>query len=232
VGSCLKSRVVLVVAVASLLAGLYAAGLFDLMADRERLRGLIEDLGVWGPVVYVLGFALLEPFFVPGLAFMGPGALVWSAPELFVYSLLGATGAGIVGFSFARYLGRDYVASRLSPRQLAWNERLGRSGLRSVILVRAVFFIAPPGHWLLGISPVSFPIFVLGTVIGFAPPLALLSWVLVEVGGTVFDWLAARPAGVWWGLGAILLAIAAASAMRGARRRRAEARFGVERIDP
>lgn len=226
-----KARIALLTAVAALLVALYVAGFFDLMSDRERLRVMIDDLGVWGPLVFILAFALLEPFFVPGFAFMAPGALVWSAPELFFYSLLGSTGAGIVGFSFARYLGRDFVASRLPPRLLVWNERLERSGLRTVIVLRVVFFLAPPVHWLLGLSSVSFSVHALGTVIGFAPGMAVMSWMLVEVGATLFDWFAAQPAAAWWLLAAVVVGVAVLRRIWLARRRRALAAAGVEEIE-
>ncbi len=227
----MKTRIVLLCAVACVLIALYAAGFFDLISDRERLRALIESLGAWGPVVFILAFALLEPFFVPGFAFMAPGALVWSVPELFVYSLLGSTGAGIVGFSFARYLGRDYVASRLPPRLLVWNERLERSGLRTVIVIRVVFFLAPPAHWLLGLSSVSFPVHALGSVMGFAPGMLLMSWMLVEVGGTLFDWFAVHPTAAWALLAAGIVAFGVLRRVSQVRRRRALLEAGVEEIE-
>lgn len=195
--SLMLKRLGLLVAVSALLGAMYALGLFDVLTDRERFRALIVDLGMWGPVVYVLSFALLEPFFVPGIAFMAPGALVWSFPELFVYSLLGASGAGVVGFSFARYLARDWVETRMPARLRAWDERLARAGFRNVVVVRLTLFLAPPAHWMLGLSKVRFPTFVAGTVVGFAPAMLVLSWVLVEVGGTLWDWMASRPGWVW-----------------------------------
>jgi uncharacterized membrane protein YdjX (TVP38/TMEM64 family) len=167
----------------------------------------------------VLSFAILAPFFVPGFAFMAPGALVWGVPELFFYSLLGATGAGVVGFSFARYVARDWVETRMPSRLRAWDERLARNGFRTVVVVRLTFLLAPPAHWALGLSKVSFPAFVMGTIVGFAPFLLALSWVLVEVGGTLWDWLVARPVWVW---GVVALAVVLWVVVR--RRRRAAAR--------
>lgn len=223
----MKGRLLFLAGVGGMLAAAYAAGFFELVTDRERVRALIEGLGIWGPLAYMAVFAFFEPFFVPGIAFMAPGALVWGAPELFAYSLVGATGAGVVGFSFARYLARDYVEPRLPERLRGWNDRVADEGLRAVVLVRLTFFLAPPAHWLLGVSRVSLPTFVLGTVLGFAPWIAALSFVLVVVGGTLWDWLAAQPAAVWWALGAGLVAWGAVRWATAARRRR---RAAVDRL--
>ena len=212
-------RLALVALVACLFGGLYLAGGLDLIQDPERVRELLDELGVWGPVLYVVAFALLEPFFVPGIAFILPGAVVWDYPTLLLLSWLGSIGAGIVGFSFARYLGRDYVERHLPERFRRYDRALAEHPLRSVILIRVTLFIAPPAHWMLGLSQVGFVPFVLGTAIGFLPGMALLTYVVVFVGATLGAWLGSQPAEIW-----IALAVAAAlvfAARRWLARRRA-----------
>ena len=166
---------------------------------------MLLDLGIWAPILYVLGFSLLEPFFVPGIAFMIPGAFVWSFPELFALSWLGSIGAGVVGFGFARHLGREYVEQHLPDRFRKYDQKLANRGLRTVILVRLTLFLAPPAHWLLGLSRVDFGRFVLGTAIGFLPGIAALTYVVVFVGGTLGDWFGAQPREVWIAAGAAVV---------------------------
>lgn len=141
------------------------------------VRELFEAAGVWAPVAYVISFALLEPFGVLGILFIGPGSLIWPWWELFLYTWLGATGASAVGFWFARTLGRDWVARRIPTRLLAYEERLARNALLGVILLRLVFSIWPPVHWMLGLSRVHFGPYLLGSAIGLAPGMAILTWV-------------------------------------------------------
>ena len=142
----------------------------------EEVRALLQGAGPWAPVIYVVSFALLEPFGVFGVFFVGPGSLLWEWPTLFALSWLGAVGAGIVGFVFARLLARDQVRSRIPERLRAYEDRLERSPLLGVILVRLAFFLWPPAHWLLGLSRVRFGTFVLGSMIGFAPGMAVFTW--------------------------------------------------------
>jgi len=172
---------------------LYQQGLFELIRQPEVARGALEGLGPWAPILYVLAFACLEPFFVPGVAFMIPGALFFPYPVLFLLSWLCSVGAGIVGFSFARFLARDFVESRIPERMRVYDERLATKGLQTVILVRLTMFLIPPGHWLLGLSQVRFTSFLAGTAIGFLPGIAALTYLTAVVGESLGDWIAAQP---------------------------------------
>jgi len=200
-------RVALIAAVAGSLSALYSSGFIDVISDPERARAALESLGIWAPILYVVAFACLEPFFIPGLAFMIPGGIVFSASELFVLSWLGSIGAGIVGFGFARFLARDFVESRLPERLRRFDDRLASQGLRTVIGVRLTLFLAPPAHWLLGLSKVRFAPFVLGTAIGFVPGIALASYLVVFVGESIGDWIANRPPGTFALLALVIVVI-------------------------
>jgi uncharacterized membrane protein YdjX (TVP38/TMEM64 family) len=195
--------------VASIFAALYFAGSLDLIQEPERVRAMLLGLGIWAPILFVLAFSLLEPFFVPGIAFIIPGSAVWSFPTLFALSWLGSVGAGVVGFGFARYLGRQYVERHLPARFHKYDQQLADRALRTVILVRLTLFLAPPAHWMLGLSRVRFAPFVLGTAIGFLPGVAALTYVVVFVGETLGGWLRAQPPEVWIALGGALVLLLA-----------------------
>lgn len=204
-------RVALAAGIGGVLVTLYFSGFFELITDRNRASAALEELGIWAPILYVVAFAILEPFFVPGLAFMIPGGFVFSFTELFVLSWLGSIGAGIIGFSFARFMGRDFVEGRLPDRFRMYDERLASHGLRTVILVRVMLFLAPPAHWLLGLSQVRFAPFVLGTAIGFVPGIAFAAYLIVFVGESLGDWFSNRPPGLF---AAIIIGLVVANRIR------------------
>jgi uncharacterized membrane protein YdjX (TVP38/TMEM64 family) len=204
-------RVVLVAGIAAILGALYSSGFFDLISDADLARAALEELGIWAPILYVVAFAMLEPFFIPGLAFMIPGAVVFSFPELFVLSWLGSIGAGIVGFSFARFVGREFVENRLPDRLRRYDEQLATHGLRTVILVRVMLFLAPPAHWLLGLSQVRFAPFVLGTAIGFVPGIGLAAYLIVFVGESLGEWISSLPRG---SIAAVIIGLVVANRIR------------------
>ena len=49
---------------------IHQLGLLPLLLDPEALGEAVGRLGVWGPLIFVAAFAAMEPFFVPGIAFM------------------------------------------------------------------------------------------------------------------------------------------------------------------
>jgi uncharacterized membrane protein YdjX (TVP38/TMEM64 family) len=195
--AAVAGRAALVALVGGVFTTLYAMGFFELIQDADRVRAVFEALGLQAPLLYLAGYALLTPFFVPGLVFVIPGAVVWSWLPLFVLTWLGGIAAGSVGFGFARYLGRDYVAERLPPRLQRYETHLAEHGFRTVVLLRVSLYISPPGHWLLGLSPVGFPTFLLGTAIGLLPGSALISAGVVFVGGAFGEFFAAQPGEFW-----------------------------------
>jgi len=196
-------RAAVLIAVAVVAAVAYWSGAIELLSDEERTRALLAEAGAWGPVLYVAAFALLEPFGVPGLFFIVPASLVWPLWWAGLLSWTGAVLAGLVGFGFARWIGKDWVEQHLTPRLRAYDERLAERGLQTVIIVRLLFFLAPPAHWALGLSKVRITPFVLGTAIGFIPGIAAITL----LGSGLFDLLRAAPRGTWLVVG-VLIALA------------------------
>lgn len=165
---------------------------FALRADLAALMNPValqlffREHGALGPLLYVLLFSLLQPFGVMGVFFIGAGAFVFDTWTLFFASWLGAIGAGIVGFGFARSFGRDFAARRLPASARRFDERLARNAFTGVLIVRLVAGLWQPAHFALGLSQVGFAPFVLGTALGFAPQVAFLTW----TGKGAANWLA------------------------------------------
>jgi uncharacterized membrane protein YdjX (TVP38/TMEM64 family) len=176
------------------------SGAIGALADAERMHALLADSGVLGPVLYVAAFSLIEPLGVPGILFIGPATTVWSYWTVVGLSLAGAVGAGIVSYIAARWFLRDWVQEHLPPRVRRFTRHAEERPLRTVVLVRLVFFLAAPAHWALGISNIRFVPFVLGSAIGFAPPMMVLVFgteaVVVYLRENGFDWRAGAMAAV------------------------------------
>lgn len=194
----------------------YATGLHEQLSV-GNLRALVERAGLWGPVLFVLLFGL-EGLGLPGIVFMMTAIAVWPPWEAFVWCWLGAQLAGVVGFAFARGVGREWIAARLPARVRRFEGHVVERGVQTVILVRVLFFLAPYAHWALGLSPVRVRDFLLGSAIGFAP--AML--VVCLTGAAAFGWLAAQPRELWMVLGAAFLVGALLWRLGMARRRALE----------
>lgn len=193
-------RAWVVAGVVTLLAGAYAGGVFEEFRDVETARATLASWGTWAYVLYFVAFSLLEPLGVPALLFIIPASVIWGPWIALGLSLPGGVCAGILGFAFARYLARDWVASRLPARLRRFDDRLEKNAFAAVVLVRVAFFLFPPAHWLLGLSSVRFKPFVLGTAVGLVPGLLASTF----LGGGVAQWLVRQPFWVWVLLAAAL----------------------------
>lgn len=214
-----RLRIVLALGVVGLAAALWASGALDAFRDAEHVKALLLSWGGWGYALYVVTFTLLEPMGLPGIVFVVPASLVWPKPIAFALSLVAAIGAGIVGFTFARFIARDWVARHLPERFRRFDDLLAARSLEAVVLVRLVFFMAPPAHWVLGLSKVRFGAFVLGSAIGFVPGVLVLTY----LGGSLVQWLGRQPRWAWIAVGVIAVALIG---LRRWRLRRARASSG------
>ena len=85
------------------------------------------------------------------------------------------------------------MAARMPGRVRRFDEEFAAHGLRSVILFRLVFQLGAPTHWLLGLSKVGYGTFLLGTVIGAMPVVALVAW----FGHDAFHWVQTHTTLAW-----------------------------------
>lgn len=158
------------VVIAAVVVALRVTGLAELVRDQDRLDDLVDRAGLAGPVLFALLFTLLVPVGVPGLVFVLPAAVIFSAPVAIAVSLVGGYTSSAIGMIAARRLGRAQLEARLSPRMLAWNERISRGGVGAVIALRVITYLAAPADWLLGLTKISNRDLAIGTAIGLVPP--------------------------------------------------------------
>jgi uncharacterized membrane protein YdjX (TVP38/TMEM64 family) len=179
-----RRRIALALAVLAAIAVAWPLGALD-WVTHDNIHRLLAESGAWGPVLYVAAFTAFEPFGVPGAVFVLPASLAWETSFAVAMSVLGATGAGITSFALARGVLGDKFEQRLPPRLRAMTATAREHPLRTVILVRVLFGLAAPAHWALALSGVRLTPFVLGSLIGFVPPMLAF----VVFGRAIIEWL-------------------------------------------
>lgn len=172
----LRRRFAALALLAGLLGAAWYSGAFESFRNPDQVQALLATWGTWAYVLYLLTFVLLMPFGIPAFFWVLPAGFLWPFSVAYPLSLLAVAGGSSVGFLFARYIARDWVAARMSGRVRRFDERFSAHGLRAVILFRLVFQLGAPTHWVLGLSSVGYATFVLGTVIGAMPVVALVTW--------------------------------------------------------
>ena len=143
----------------------------------EAVRDTLLRLGPLGPLAQIalLGGVLTVPV-IPATIFQIAGGWAFGKWLGFVYTMLGDALGAALGFVIARRWGERVLRRWLSPSSLAQVQRLaGRMNWRTVMVLR---LLPGPAYTLVslaaGISPLGFGPYLLGSVVGVAPWIALL----------------------------------------------------------
>jgi uncharacterized membrane protein YdjX (TVP38/TMEM64 family) len=131
----------------------------------------VNGLGVWGPVVFIAGYAVAVVAFVPAsLLTLAAGAIFGISKGVvivFIAAVLGSTAA----FLIARYLARGAIEQRIAgnARFAAIDRAVGAEGRKIVFLLRlSPVFPFTLLNYALGLTRVSFGDY-LAAAIGMLP---------------------------------------------------------------
>lgn len=191
------AKMVLVVAVIAVLITAHQLGVLQQFASPTEVKRTLVDLGPWGYLAFVAAYALLQPFGVPGTGFILAAPLIWPWPVAFALSMTGTMAASVTGFSFYRFVARDWVSSKIPERFKKYDEALARRGFVTVALLRFMFGPPPMLHAFFAVSRVPFWTHFWASMLGYAVPVFFVSF----FGQRLFDFLYALPVKAWIGLG-------------------------------
>jgi uncharacterized membrane protein YdjX (TVP38/TMEM64 family) len=200
--SLLFAKIGVVVVVAAGLALAYRYGVFAEVSEPRRLVQALLAMGAWGYAAFIVAYTVLQPFGVPGTVFIVAAPLIWPWPIAFALSMVGTMCASIVGFSFARFVARDFISARIPARLRKYERALERHAFRTVFLLRLIFWMPQVLHSFLGVSNVRFWTHFWGSLLGYVPPLLMVSY----LGSEIFDASGNMQARAWPMLGGLLVA--------------------------
>lgn len=201
------------------LAGAWHFGIFARVAEPRVLARTLVEMGAWGYVAFIVAYTVLQPFGVPGTIFVVAAPLIWPWQTAFALSMIGTMSASVVGFSFARFIAKDWVSAHIPAKLRKYDDALERNAFQSVVILRLVLWMPQYLHSFFGISKIGFWTHFFGSLVGYVPPLLLLSY----FGGELFDASGTMQPRAWpimAGLGIASLAVAAFAHFRRRRRRR------------
>lgn len=127
-------RVVLVIAAIGMLfvigrlAGAYV----------PRFAQWVESLGVWGPLVFSLGYVVAVVAFVPGSLLTLAAGAIFGLGRGFVYVFIAASIGACAAFLVSRYVARQWVEQKLAgnPKFAAIDRAIAKEGRKIVFLLR------------------------------------------------------------------------------------------------
>ncbi len=210
------TKIAVAVAVAAALGVAYWRGAFDAFDDPARLKATLLGMGPSGFLVYLVVYALLQPVGVPGIMLMVVASLVWPPPVALLLSFVANGISTVIGFSFARYVARDWVARRIPARLRKYDERLATHGFLTVLVLRSLFWMNPTLHALFGVSHVGFGTHLAASMLAYVVPVVALTY----LGDAAFQVLKDQPVERWFEAGgAVVILVGLALLIR--RRRKA-----------
>jgi uncharacterized membrane protein YdjX (TVP38/TMEM64 family) len=127
----------------------------------------VKGLGIWGPVIFMVVYALAVVLWIPGSVLtLAAGAIFDLLPGT-LYVFIAATVGSTLAFLVARYAARGAIEQRLarSDRFAAVDRAIGGQGLKIVFLLRlSPVFPFTPMNFLLGLTRVNFRDYVMASV--------------------------------------------------------------------
>jgi uncharacterized membrane protein YdjX (TVP38/TMEM64 family) len=151
---------------------------WELLKDKEAFRQRIKSYGPWAPAVFIafqVFQVLISP--IPGELVGAAGGYVFGWFPSLIYSTIGLSLGSWINFFAARLMGKDLVERLIPPAYLA---KLYRLMERQGVVASFIFFVIPgfPKDYfcyVLGLSPMSWRIFLVVSSVGRIPGTLMLS---------------------------------------------------------
>lgn len=127
----------------------------------------VNSLGVWGPLVFILGYAAATVAFVPASLLTLAAGAIFGLLQGVVYVFIAAVLGSAAGFLVSRYLARQAIEQRVAanPRFAAIDRAVGEQGRKIVFLLRlSPVFPFNLLNYGLGLTRVSFSDYLMASV--------------------------------------------------------------------
>jgi uncharacterized membrane protein YdjX (TVP38/TMEM64 family) len=132
----------------------------------ETLGRLLDRVGIWAPVAFILIYAVGVCLFVPGTLITAMGAAIFGPYWGFLYVWVGAMLGASTAFFVGRGLGREFAASLIGDRLKKYDNAIERNGFATVLYLRLVYFPFTPMNFGMGLTKVRFADYFFGTGLG------------------------------------------------------------------
>src|SRR5688500_18255110 len=183
-----------------------------------RFAEWVQGLGVWGPVVFIAGYAVAAVALLPGSVLTLAAGAIFGLLGGTAYVFVGAVIGSSLAFFVARYLARNAVERRLAgnPRFAAVDRAIGREGRKIVFLLRlSPVFPFNLLNYALGLTRVRFVDYLVASL-GMLPGTLLYVYygkVIGDVAALASGAAVERDAAYWITLGVGLAATIAVTAV-------------------
>jgi len=188
-GSRKKSIVkfaLLIIIIAALIVLAKYTGLGKLL-NVEYVRGVVDNAGIYGPLIFILVYFAVTVTFLPGTPFTIASGVLFGTLSGGLYTVIGATLGATVAFIIARFFGGDFVERILKDKfnkLYEYDEKIEKNGFLVMLFFRLVPLFPFNGlNFAMGLTKIKFKHYFLATFLGIIPG----TFILANIGGTSSD---------------------------------------------
>ena len=132
----------------------------------EMLGQYLDMTGFWGPIIFIVIYAVGICLFLPGTLLTALGAAIFGAYWGFIWVWIGAMIGASVSFIIGRTLGREFAATLIGDKLKKYDDAIERNGFATVLYLRLVYFPFTAMNFGMGLTKVRFWDYVTGTGLG------------------------------------------------------------------
>lgn len=164
------NRLIRIVLILALAAGVTLALLYRGRFDAAALRSWVQGAGIAAPLLFMLIYAFATVLFLPGSVLTLAGGALFGPVLGTFYNLTGATLGAALAFLIARYLASDWVAGKAGGRVKQLIDGVENEGWRFVAFVRLVpLFPFNLLNYALGLTRLKFSHYLTATYVFMLP---------------------------------------------------------------
>jgi uncharacterized membrane protein YdjX (TVP38/TMEM64 family) len=145
--------------------------------DPKLVKVEVLRWGLWGPVVFMVLYAVGPSFLVPGAVMTIAGGLAFGTAWGSLYSLIGGDAGALIAFAAGRFLGKSFVEQIVGERFQSMLQKIAKHGFQIIFYLRMVPVIPYNAlNLLAGASPIAFRDYFWATMIGMVPGTILFAF--------------------------------------------------------
>ncbi len=168
-------RIALLIAVIAVLR-LYV---FEHYIDQHQIKALIDQAGVLAPLAFIAIVMLTALVYLPSALMVGLGAIIFGMVWGPLLSLAGLLLGACLAYLIGRHVAREAAEGLLKRKFKLFREFSAWAGSNAfpfVLSLRLTSFFDTATNYIVGTTRVGFWSNVVGTVVGFIPPIYLVSF--------------------------------------------------------
>ena len=187
-----KGTVYRLVALVVIMSGLAFMAAYTPLGEYFKfqvLKDAMQNAGIYGVGVFLLAFIIGTLLNLPGFIFIILALLVYGYGVGIPVAYAGAVLSVWVHFIVVRTIGGKALGEIKNKLLRRVMQNFDTHPVRTVIILRLLFFIAPPVNYVLALSQVKTKHFVSGTLVGIIIPLCFQALLLYFAHDFVMEWI-------------------------------------------